>query len=115
MSGHTPGPWSTYGYGPSLRVCVQRQESDGLCEDVCIAEFPIWREEHARERDANARLIAAAYDMLEALKKALNGLDHGLFVAINEAALEAEKAIISSQDSVKKAIAKAEGGSDEGR
>ena len=68
---HTPGPW--IGAGPSFGDPLPRyttsimteweHEDDGFIE---ICEFPFHH--HDDENEANARLIAAAPDLLEALK-----------------------------------------------
>jgi hypothetical protein len=74
MSKHTPGPW--IGAGPSFGDPLPRyttsimteweHEDDGFIE---ICEFPFHH--HDGENEANARLIAAAPDLLEALKGVL--------------------------------------------
>lgn len=71
---HTPSPW-----------CVQQAEDcvgrklDGLVQwvvtsndhDLWISTGPTWDSEHAEESEANARLIAAAPELLEILRKIL--------------------------------------------
>ena len=57
---HTPGPWMVN--EPHAARSISRQV---LAEDgSCIAELPGW---HRTPIDANARLIAAAPELLEAL------------------------------------------------
>jgi hypothetical protein len=60
---HTPGEWHTH---------------DGqiypLETGVTLALIPYWDEEN-EEHQANARLIAAAPDLLEALKEAIDQLE----------------------------------------
>lgn len=68
---HTPGPW-VVAYGQ-----VYRAEPSPTCENagICIAK-PDRNEPHTSpcERDANARLIAAAPELAEALRKTLYSL-----------------------------------------
>ena len=66
MRKHTPGPWHTDGLTtvqgprPEYEICVCLTDAD----DVITAEMAI----------ANAALIAAAPDLLEALKELLGGV-----------------------------------------
>lgn len=64
MSGHTPGPWTVNGFGGSFEVLCRTR--DGVA--VSAGEIP-------KDGIANARLIAAAPDLLEAAKDALYTLD----------------------------------------
>ena len=106
MSGHTPGPWAWvnsktnqpfdfdaewYGEGiPSLRTVAERRKTEGG-----YWELPDWifdAEPMQNGNDAaNARLIAAAPDLLEALKLCIlqvQGGPHGdAAVAVAEAAI----------------------------
>lgn len=75
MSKHTPGPW--IGAGPSFGDPLPRYtteivtEYEGEDEEVrSICELPFAH--HDDENEANARLIAAAPELLEALKEAIN-------------------------------------------
>lgn len=71
MSKHTPGPWT--GAGPSFgdplpryttEIVTEWEDEDG--EALSICELPFHH--HDDENEANARLIAAAPDLLEALQ-----------------------------------------------
>ena len=66
MSGHTPGPWVVNGFGGDFEVLCRTRE--GVA--VSAREIP-------KDGIANARLIAAAPELLEAAKGLLsyNGLD----------------------------------------
>jgi len=85
MTEHTPGPWSVtvehllvdlpephtiY----DMRVC--RVNGDGDCEK-CIAYFggPVEEGEYSDERKAEAHLIAAAPELLEACKGLVDMID----------------------------------------
>ena len=64
MTGYTPGPWTVDRHGTAyypLRVVAGNRE---------VVAFHAWDD----EKEANARLIAAAPELLEALKAALPGL-----------------------------------------
>ncbi len=71
MSEHTPGPWRVFKGGVSGRI-IGIGELNG--EGVCDCGFGVWRG-GSEEAEANARLIAAAPELLEALQKARNALD----------------------------------------
>ena len=85
MSKHTPGPWEADGegyiFGPGTSM---------------IAETRGWGDDSINEV-ANARLIAAAPDLLEACKLALNAFEKNHCIDWND---------------LSRAIAKAEGGTD---
>jgi hypothetical protein len=64
MSKHTPGPW--------LAVGAQVEIEDDSVPDICTCDPQVMRQSHLdwhpRTVEANARLIAAAPDLLEALE-----------------------------------------------
>ena len=70
MTKHTPGPWALDDES------IYAPDGEGWKQ---VAEIPNWRtnpgEVLTPEDNANARLIAAAPDMLDALRKAEKGLD----------------------------------------
>ncbi|MEM1224586.1 MAG: hypothetical protein AAGJ40_02755 [Planctomycetota bacterium] len=73
---HTPGPWSTDGTGEGLRVVTDRQNAT-----VCRMSWLAGRQgmggrRKDREVFANARLVAAAPDLLKACKDALQGIQN---------------------------------------
>lgn len=60
MSKHTPGPWD----------CEwQEVRATGIQGNPVICFMQDWVDEFHEEREANARLIAAAPDLLEALNR----------------------------------------------
>ena len=74
MSTHTPGPWT---YDEQLADSGNKEtemvgESEHLYEPVCVIPHDDITEEGEREIQANARLIAAAPDLLEALRGVLD-------------------------------------------
>jgi hypothetical protein len=102
--GFTPGPWKIEWMDAKLY----------LGEDNVIGEFPVgifsgkgrnklyvWRRLFDNFKNEDARLVAAAPDMYEALKLALSFLDH------SEPSTGTEREVI---DLCKMALAKAEGG-----
>lgn len=94
MSKPTPGPWKVDHHYPTPRVWAA--DPTGV---AVICDMPYWKKEHWAEMYANAYLIAAAPDLLAALKGLLGpGCVYATPSKIN-AALDA--------------IAAAEGGGDE--
>lgn len=67
---HTPGQWSVASYGEQLRLVIKRGK-------LSLAEILTWSDgpESRAEATANARLIAAAPDLLAALEKALASIE----------------------------------------
>lgn len=61
---HTPGPWRTDGFHGRIEKITPQEDSG-----VCVAVMPMWEAEYEAEKNANARLIAAAPEMLEALRQ----------------------------------------------
>jgi hypothetical protein len=65
MSKHTPGPWFAVG--------AQVEIEDDSVPDICTCDPQVMRQSHLdwhpRTVEANARLIAAAPDLLEALER----------------------------------------------
>jgi hypothetical protein len=122
MSAHTSGPWQFREYSLSDEMLAEARaagiepirfiNNDGsvpitandsrICVVDCQAEFKrnTGHRAECAERDANARLIAAAPDLLAALKKCLNFIE-------NVDANFGTK--ISAADDARAAIAKAEG------
>lgn len=64
---HTPGPWRI---NPCFQTMISNCEDGDDSADIC--EVSEWTPEFWDERDANARLIAAAPELLEALEKAIH-------------------------------------------
>ena len=107
-AGHTPGPWEIETavkgtnwelYPAHNRYPCQQPIAQGWASDI--------GERHDAVAEANARLIAAAPDMLEALKEVLpvlEGLAKERHVMVGEARRGGHR------DKLRAAIAKAEGG-----
>ena len=66
MSGHTPGPWVRDRYCPASGWVDIRIESDPFALPIASTRY--------ENTEANARLIAAAPELLEALRGALSYL-----------------------------------------
>ena len=93
MSKHTPGPW--IGAGPSFgdplpryttEIVTEREDEDGAATSICELPF----HHHDDENEANARLIAAAPDLLEALQDMVS--DHA---SLSDATLAFARAAIA--------------------
>jgi hypothetical protein len=98
-SKHTPGPWHLF---PKNPLCIEARDGN-----VALVNL-------ARSSEADARLIAAAPDLLEALKKLRAAVQDVLLPAMSAANLGTDElwAQMSWGDAVLKtdtAIAKAEG------
>ena len=85
MSAHTPGPWAVETDGSWTRVLADSQPNSPVAIVIC-EPFTPWH--------ANARLIAAAPELLKACEQALGAFEHNW--AIN-------------WDDLARAIAKAKG------
>lgn len=76
MSKHTPGPWIQAGpsYGGAKMFYTSDIHTEEPDEDdvyQCICHMPRWSQEYDEENEANAAIIAAAPDLLEALEQLL--------------------------------------------
>jgi alkylhydroperoxidase family enzyme len=65
MNDYTPGPWVVGNSDDDGRVCVQ---ADGVALALVCARGSSAHNPHYGQREYNARLIAAAPDLLAALK-----------------------------------------------
>ena len=75
MTGHTPGPWTVYEDEEEGTLVVQYEVSSGYYLPILgeILSSSIASDDPFSDEDrANARLIAAAPDMLEALKAVID-------------------------------------------
>ena len=105
MSKHTPGPW-TLGKG-TVRVRTEENEQGHtrLVAECYTTNQGIRYPYDFEEREANARLIASAPELLDVLKDLLYDLDTVDSHALNETVLP----IWEDIDRAKAIIAKAEG------
>lgn len=78
MSEHTPGPWALDTIQTSVGICHRigpfppRRPDDETVRHACLyADYPSACNPADKELEANARLIAAAPDLLEALEMAM--------------------------------------------
>lgn len=74
MAKHTPGPW-TIGVSDDNQIhCVDGSDSTGGIIEICEVWGTLSDKEETEESRANARLIAASPEMLEALKVTTSSL-----------------------------------------
>lgn len=77
MSGHTRGPWALL---LPNDLWVGRPIDDWAItvddHDTWICTGPTWDADHSEESAANARLIAAAPDLLSALERVVGTVEH---------------------------------------
>lgn len=73
---HTPGPWaySTSHEGWSYAINIHQAEDATYTPDWSDVAFKTCQGERREIQEANARLIAAAPELLEALEEARTGL-----------------------------------------
>lgn len=109
MSKHTPGPWKVFDYGeyPGIDSCTEPRRAIVVYSDDDDEPCGVCGETK-EERIANARLIAAAPDMLEALKAAIDCRMVPFTTAAEGGASKYSRQVIVA-DMIRAAIAKAEG------
>ena len=74
MSEHTPGPWRVFDGADHFIIGIGELNGDGITD----CGFGIWRGK-SEEAQANARLIAAAPDLLAALRNFMEADGHSDF------------------------------------
>jgi hypothetical protein len=94
---HTPGPWHA---GSTTNPTAIGPITDNMGTGTAL--LPVCHIADRTEKHANARLIAAAPDLLEALKSVLESVPF--------AAYRGDGELEEVEQKVKRAIAKAEGG-----
>jgi hypothetical protein len=78
---HTPGPWTLETVTTSVGICHKigpfppKNQSEKLRHACLYADYPSTSNPADQELLANARLIAAAPELLEALQRLLKGED----------------------------------------
>lgn len=97
MSAHTPGPWKVGDYGRILSLDGQTIEVEGVA--LPMVSTPVSK--------ANARLIAAAPEMLKELKRSADGWNNAIELGIIPEEHRMSATIL--RDAARAAIAKAEG------
>jgi hypothetical protein len=102
MSKHTPGPWRV-GNGSLMESGVFSADGKTLVAGTHGSARNYRRQEQIAEQDANARLIAAAPDLLEALQALRR-------ICADTPAVERNPRFVTANSAALAAIAKAKGG-----
>ena len=112
MSKHTPGPWTVHNgtdvfgpHGGDSGDGAKANDNDGWQVADCAVGLTAYAGQYvelgSEVRKANARLIAAAPELLEALKEFVE--------VVRNAGVEWCDGVLDAQDRARAAIAKAEG------
>lgn len=108
MSAHTPGPWSVFNHS----WCETSVIAIGFDHSICLLDINHATEESQEadeaQMEANARLIAAAPELLEALKEAL-ACGMVPVSSANEGGAVMYSEHVRVADMIRAAVAKAEG------
>ena len=94
MMNHTPGPWKYFPHDPEISITGYAIETEDALE-IAVTAFGLG----PQEDKANARLIASAPVMLEALRHLLeealqtNENEHAWFYVSDDAVIQARTAI----------------------
>jgi len=106
MDKHTPGPWFV-GNAPSHSAKAYARRPGDNVRLVANCEQHEWIERSAAENRANARLIAAAPELLEACRECLAALrDYREWRGIKEPEIECAALIRQLEAAIVKADAK---------
>ena len=100
MGKHTPGPWRAVGFHGDKTWLHVQADYDGEVHEICDLDEPAGGRS-PRLKEADARLIAAAPEMYDALLGVLPFLD---------AATGDDDAIREQYERIEDVLAKAEGG-----
>ncbi len=73
---HTPGPWNYHHHVEILKGGELDFYTIRSAENICLAEINRIDGATRNQDDANARLIAAAPELLDALRAALDSLEY---------------------------------------
>ena len=106
MSKHTPGPWVVVG---SLTKYVEARLVGRLIQEVAACGPTIADEGYGQQQEANARLIAAAPALLEALKAVHALVSEGAAIGFNPLDGDWAERLFLSQRQTYAAISQAEG------
>lgn len=108
MSKHTPGPW--HSYSKSIHVCYDAPRCQPLKRVIAMIECDgVAEAAMTAEQTANARLIAAAPELLQHLKYASMLLDRLRPTASETHREEALALLAGTQCDIEAIIRKAEG------
>jgi hypothetical protein len=111
MTGHTPGPWKACPARFGRQFVRQDPVNwDGMgYQHICTLPQSPKGSHYGELFAANARLIAAAPDMLAALLKILEASDNDLWVSAEVAVHRIEAALVDCREAVAKAADSATG------
>lgn len=104
MSKHTPGPWSSSKRDDAVFVPLKSIDCERIGFCICFVNTD--NKSINDEAKANARLIAAAPELLEAADNALNTL---IACCVSAGGVDDRRTILEAQQMLRAAIAKATG------
>jgi hypothetical protein len=97
MSRHTPGPWAAVPGTKNKTAYVRGPEQEAIAD---VLKYSVGY----KQQEANALLIAAAPEMLEALERQVENIRHWLDTGIPANAEESESMYNQMFDAISKAI-----------
>ena len=109
MSKHAPGPWRVMCHlsDDSGHIAIVAGEKDNVCDVFPFGSLPGRRDRKLEHHKANAALIAAAPDLLEALINVRKIITEGALTGFNYKDGDWAPRLFNSQHTTSSAIAKA--------
>lgn len=91
---YSPAPWSVKGYFQVVSAPIEKEGHITVRHGICDTETGSYVSMSWEEREANAKLIAASPELLEALQELISDLEEEtLSTSINDSISRAKQAI----------------------